>query len=262
MIEARGLSCGYPGRMVLSGVSLTVSAGEFVAVLGPNGAGKTTLLLALTGLLPSAAGEVRIMGEPLSRLTVRERALRLAVVSQDGAVRLPFPCREVVRMGRFPHEARFRMETEADREAVERAMVLTDVASLADRLVTNVSGGERQRVMLARALAQETPVLLLDEAVSAMDVHRKMEAFQVLCRMNREEGTTVLAVLHDVNLAALFCRRIVMLREGRVVADGATEEVLTPEVLSEVYRARALVHRVVEAGGRPQVVFLPKETVA
>ncbi|MEN6485119.1 MAG: ABC transporter ATP-binding protein [Syntrophobacteraceae bacterium] len=256
MIRVENLRCGYPGHDVLQGISFRVGRGEFIGVLGPNGAGKTTLLLALTGILPVPEGTVEIDGMPLDEMKTRDLALRVAAVSQDAEVRLPFACEEIVRMGRYPHQKRWQMDSAEDREAVEKAMRATDSLVLAGRPVTGISGGERQRVFMARALAQEASVLLLDEATSAMDIHRKMQAFRVLDRLNREEGLTVLAVMHDVNLAALFCRRMIFLKEGRVEADGPTAAVLAPEVLEAVYQTRVLVQEVADTGKR-QVVFLP-----
>lgn len=256
MIAARNLSCGYPGRMVLEDVTFEAQRGELIGVLGPNGAGKTTLLLALSGIVPAAGGSISVCGVDLRGMKPVERARKMAVVSQDGEVRFPFPCEDVVRMGRYPYQQRWRMENPEDGTIVRRAMSLTDTESLAERLITHVSGGERQRVVAARALAQEAPILLLDEATSAMDINRKLAIFRVLDRLNRENGLTILAVLHDVNLAALFCRRLVFLKEGRIVADGATEEVLTPEVLQSVYDTSVLVQEIPGTGKR-QVVFLP-----
>lgn len=256
MIEVRDLHCGYPERKVLQGITFSVSPGEFVGVLGPNGSGKTTLLLALSGIVPIVSGWIAFHGISLSRLKPRERARTMASVAQDSQVRFPFSCREIVRMGRYPHQKRFQVESVEDERVVARALQITDSEELADRLIMSISGGERQRVVMARALAQETPVLLLDEATSAMDIHRKLQIFRVLENLNRGEELTILAVLHDVNLAALFCRRLVFLKEGRVVADGPTEAVLTEEVLQDVYDTEVLVQDIARTG-KKQVVFIP-----
>lgn len=256
MIRVRDLTCGYPGRRVLDGLSLDVGAGEFVGILGPNGAGKTTLLMALSGIVHARSGSIEVLGTALHAMTSRARARSMAVVTQESEARLPFSCAEIVRMGRYPHRKRWQMETVEDREAVTRAILLTDTGDLADRPVTEVSGGERQRVMMARALAQSTPLLLLDEATSAMDVRHKLKLFGLLERLNRDEALTVLTVLHDVNLAAFFCKRLVFLKNGSVRADGPPEEVLTERVLEEVYETRALIQDIPGTGKR-QVVFLP-----
>lgn len=227
-----------------------------VAVLGPNGSGKSTLLLALSGVIPSDEGVIELQGAPIESLKTRERALRLAAVAQDADVRFPFSCRDVVLMGRYPHQHHKRTDSIQDNLVAKRAMAITDTEALSERLITAISGGERQRVLMAKALAQTTPLLLLDEATSAMDIHRKLQIFRVLDRLNKEEDLTILAVLHDVNLAALFCKRIIFMKDGRVVADGPTDSVLTPENLDKVYKASALVLPI-EGTTKRQVVFLP-----
>lgn len=256
LIRVEGLRCGYPGHEVLKGVSFEIQPGELVGILGPNGSGKTTLLLALTGVVPLQEGEVSILGRPLERLRAKDRARRMAAVAQESQIRFPYSCLEIVRMGRYPHQKRWQMDSLEDEKVVRRCVEIMDIQELSHRLISATSGGERQRVVMGRALAQEAPILLLDEATSAMDVHRKLQVFRVLDRLNREEGLTVLTVLHDVNLAALFCRRMIFLKEGVVVADGLTEEVLTADILEKVYQTRVWVQDVPMTGKR-QVVFLP-----
>ncbi|MFP5212489.1 MAG: ABC transporter ATP-binding protein, partial [Acidobacteriota bacterium] len=179
MIRVKDLHCGYPGHDVLRGVSFHATPGEFIGVLGPNGAGKTTLLLALSGIIPARSGEIEILGSSLERLKHRERARRTAVVAQESNVRLPFTCGEVVRMGRYPHQGRWGAGSPDDAAVVERVLDITDTRELSERFITAVSGGERQRVVMAKALAQQAPILLLDEATSAMDIHRKLQVFRV-----------------------------------------------------------------------------------
>jgi iron complex transport system ATP-binding protein len=256
VIQVEKLRCGYPGRSVLNGVSFQIGHGEFVGLLGPNGSGKTTMLLALSGIIPVDSGRIEIMQQPLMHLKHRERACCMAVVAQDSEVRFPFSCEEVVRMGRYPHQSRWQLENANDAKIIRRALRLTDTEVLADRLITAISGGERQRVLMAKALAQDTPLLLLDEATSAMDINRKLQVFRVLETLNREEGLTVMTVLHDINLAALFCRRLLLLKDGSIVADGDIGEVLTAEVLKQVYDTEVLVQEIAGTGKR-QVVFLP-----
>lgn len=251
------LICGYAGTEVLKHISFTVQKGEFTAILGPNGAGKSTLVLALSGVIPPRGGRIEILGREIGRLSMKERARSIAVLMQDSDMRFPFSCREVVAMARYPHRKRWQMETAADREAVEKALRLTDTQAIAERLIVEVSGGERQRALMAKSIAQETPILVLDEAVSGMDVHRKLQLFGVLDGLNREEHLTVLAVLHDINLAALFCRRMIFLKEGVIVADGETEDVLTRHILEKVYETRVIVQEIDSIPGKRQVVFLP-----
>ncbi len=258
MIRTVDLTAGYGSRTVLEGVDLQVCRGYFVGVLGPNGSGKTTLVRVLSGVIPCRRGRAEVMGESVDALKPRELARRMAVVAQDGEVRFPFSCVEVVRMGRYPHQRSWRVDHAADEAVVRAAMEATDTAALAERAITDVSGGERQRVMMARALAQSTPILLLDEATSSMDVHRKLQIFSLLELRNRRAGLTIVAVLHDINLAAWFCRRLIFLKDGRVACQGFTDDVLTPETLTYVYRTDAVVQEI-PGTGRAQVAFLPSE---
>jgi iron complex transport system ATP-binding protein len=255
-LKILNLWCGYADYPVLKDLSFAVARGEFAGILGPNGSGKSTLLLALSGVLPFQDGNVEILGAPLQQLKPRERARHMAVLTQDPEVRQPFTCEEVVRMGRYPHQRRWELDHAGDQAAVHKAMLLTDTQALAERLITAVSGGEKQRVTVAKALAQETALLLLDEATSAMDIHRKLQVFRVLQRLNEEDDLTILAVLHDVNLAALFCRRLIFIKEGRIIADGPVEEVLIPRILEDVYETSVLVQEV-ESLNKRQVVFIP-----
>ena len=256
VIRIEDLWCGYAGRSVIQGISFRVKRGEFVGLLGPNGSGKTTLLLTISGVLPVEKGQVEIDGQPLAVLKHRERARRMAVVPQETEVRFPFECEEVVRMGRYPHQQRWQAESAKDQAEVSRALRLTNTEELAERLITAISGGEKQRVFVAKALAQEAPIMLLDEATSAMDINRKLQIFRVLEMLNCEEGLTLMAVMHDINLAALFCQRLLLLKHGRVVADGDTRSVMTAEILREVYDTDVLVQEIAATGAK-QVVFLP-----
>jgi iron complex transport system ATP-binding protein len=256
MISAQGLRAGYGGEDVLKGISFEVEAGEFVGILGPNACGKSTLVKTLTGVLSRSGGEAKLGGFDPGETPPKELARVAAVVPQSTAIPFPFTGEEVVSMGRFAHLGRFSPPSQKDRDAVKDAMERTDTVKLANRLITQVSGGERQRLIMARALAQQAPLLLLDEATAAMDVHRKIDTFDLLRELN-ETGTTVVAVMHDLNLAALYCKRLIMMRAGELLADGATAEVFTPAKLEEVYDTpmEVFTH---ETTGRPHAVFLPR----
>ena len=256
MIRAEGLELGYGDRMVLTDVNFQVAAGEFVGILGPNGSGKSTLLHALSGLLPPKRGVITVTDKVLWTLGSRLRAQTLAVVPQSTEVRFPFSCLEIVLMGRYPHRRRLGSLTEADLVWALKSMRRTTTEHLKERPVNQVSGGECQRVVIARALAQDPRILLLDEATSSLDVRKKLEIFAILEELNRTRGLTVLCAMHDLNLAALYCRRLMFVKDGRMMEDGPTERVFTPEILAAVYDTPMEV-RWHPVSQRPYAVMLP-----
>ncbi len=257
MISVENLTLAYGAWVVLRDLNFSVAAGEFVGLLGPNGCGKSTLLAALTGLLPPKGGQVWYNGTPLSQWHPQALARQVAIVPQFNWIGFPFTCFEVVLMGRYPYRRRFQGETPEDLEAARRAMAAIGISDLAPRLITQVSGGERQLVILARALAQATPILYLDEATAPLDVRRKLEVFDLLCDLNRSRGLTVLAVMHDLNLATQYCQRLIFLKDGGIFRDGEVASVCVPEVLEAVYDTPVLVQPN-PLTGRPLVHFLPR----
>lgn len=257
-LRAESVTVGYGAQPILKDVDLSVSRGEFLAVVGPNGSGKSTLVRTLTRSLAPTAGRVLLDGRDLRQLRPRDLARRLAVVAQETAVGFDFTAEEVVALGRTPHLAPFRSETPRDRAVVEEAMRRTNTLHLADRLITRLSGGERQRVMVARALAQEPQLLILDEPTAHLDIAHQIELLDLARRLNREEGLTVVAVLHDLNLAALYADRLYMLKEGRCWAEGGPAEVLTEANVLAVYGSRVKVIRHPVAG-TPHLILLSRE---
>ena len=242
VLEAIDVVVGYNQRDVLRGVSLALYPGEFLGIIGPNGSGKSTLIKALTGILRLRDGQVRLAGRPLRDSSPREQARLVAVVPQVSVPLFAFSVREVVEMGRHPHLGHFASFSPADREAVDEAIALTDVAYLEHRSIDQLSSGELQRVTIARALAQRPRVLLLDEPTAHLDLGHQLDIFELLVRLNRERGLSVLCISHDLNLAAEFCRRLVLLSAGRVFAAGTAAEVITEENLQAVYGALVRVH--------------------
>lgn len=238
--EFSGLVFRHGGREAVRGAGGVFGPGLFHGIIGPNGSGKTTLLDLLAAFRRPDAGEIRFAGRPLASFSRRDLARMIALVPQEGGVGAGFTVRECVMMGRHPHTGAFT-RPDADDEARCRAAIRAmDLEDLAARPVTSLSGGERQRTAVARALAQDTPALLLDEPTSSLDVSHTI-AIMRHCRTLADQGRTVVAVFHDLDLACAFCDRVTVLDAGRVVAAGTVREVVTPEMLRRVFRVGATV---------------------
>lgn len=243
MLHAADLGFGYDAaRPVVSGITLDVPAGAVVGVLGPNGSGKTTLLRLLAGTRRPTQGEIRFDGRPLAAYTRRALARRVAVVPQETHLAFDYSVMEMVLMGRHPHLGVFEVEGPADLAVAREALAATGAAHLEDRSFATLSGGEKQRVVIAAALAQATDVLLLDEPTSSLDLGAQLEIAQLLADLNQRRGVTIVVSTHDLHLAAGICRQLVLLRAGRVVAYGPTAEVLTRDNLRALYGVDADVH--------------------
>lgn len=240
-LRAEGISFAYQDKSVLNEIDLAIKPGELVGLIGPNGSGKSTLIKCLSRVLVPQRGRVWLDGHTLASLDPQQIARHIAVVPQ--AVELPpgFTAFEIVLMGRVPHLDWWQNENARDKEIARAAMEATGTWSLAERLVNQLSGGERQRVVIARALAQEPEVLLLDEPTAHLDVKHQIEVMELVRRLNRERGLAVLVVFHDLNLAAQYCSRLVLFKEGRVYKAGSPREVIAPDVLREVYGIELLV---------------------
>ena len=242
-IAAKGVTAGYGGAPVVLGVDLEVNAGELVAVVGPNGSGKTTLLRALAGTLPPEAGDIRVGGRPLAGLSAPERACRVALVPQSAPFEFAFTVREVVETGRTAHLSRLGSLAGADRKAVQEALDRVGLADLGERNSTAVSSGQAQLVVLARALAQGTNVLLLDEPTAHLDVAHQIEVMDCVRRLVKEGGLAAVAVVHDLNLAATYADRLVLLAKGRVRAQGTPAAVLTRANVAATFGLDVLIRR-------------------
>lgn len=263
-ISIKGVTVRYSGVTALDDVTLDVPAGEWLSIVGPNGAGKTTLLRAIAAAVPLISGDITLgetdgTPESVFGFPSRIRAQRLGVLPQDHNLPEGWTVREVVATGRAPWLGMWRNEGRADRKAVSEAMRLTDTLRFADREAHTLSGGERQRALLARALAQTPKVLLLDEPTAFLDLQYQWEMLEIVEQARRERGITVVAVLHDLNLASAFSHRIAMMKDGRLAALGTPDEVLTEDIMRNVYGRRVTIGRH-PATGRPTVVSWPSET--
>jgi iron complex transport system ATP-binding protein len=232
LIEATGVSVRLGGRLVVDAASLALRAGEVVALVGPNGAGKTTLLRALAGLLP-ATGHIVLQGRALATYSPQARAQRIAYLPQGHVFHWPVPVAAVVALGRHPHADLFARASDSDRAAVRRALDAAGIADLAERTISTLSGGERARVALARALASEAPVLLADEPTASLDPRHQLVVMSLLREAARNGA--VLAVVHDLLLAARFADRVVVMDKGRLVADGPAADVLATSQVADVF---------------------------
>jgi iron complex transport system ATP-binding protein len=251
-LEAEAISWGVTGARIVREVSLSCPAGSLVGLIGPNGSGKTSLLRCIYRVLRPDAGMIHLDADEVWRLSARQAARRIGVVLQEHSGEFEFSVREMVAMGRVPHKALFERDTADDNHIVEEALDRAGVLALAERSFLTLSGGEKQRVLLARALAQQPRLLVLDEPTNHLDIRYQLE---VLDLVHGLEVTTV-AAMHDLNLAALYCDQLYVLKAGALVASGAPGAVLTAELIQTVYGVRAEVHPH-PTTGRPHIVYLP-----
>jgi len=256
-LQIRQVNFSYLDGLVLQDINLSIGAGERVGLLGPNGSGKTTLIKLASGVLKPNQGEIRLDGASLSQLSRKSIARRIAMVPQQFHVSFAFTATEVVMLGRIPFLKAFAEESEADKRLVTSALELVGVGELAQRRFNELSGGERQKVILAMALAQQPKLLLLDEPTAHLDISHQVEILELVRRLNVEQGLTVIAAIHDLNLASLYFNRLILLKEGRVLADGSPAQVLTEEMISEVFSALVRVEPH-PATGVPHIVVMPK----
>jgi len=242
MLEVERLSCGYGKKVVLEDVSFGVEGGEFVGIIGPNGSGKTTLIRTICSRIPIRKGDVFLAGKSTNEMNRREMAKVIAVVTQSPEEGPPFSVEEFVLLGRVPHWGRFQLfETKEDTELAEKTIVLTGISHLHARGMKELSGGERQLAFLARALAQEPQVLLLDEPTAHLDIGHQIKIMDLLKKLNRDASLTIIVVLHDLNLAGLYCEKLILLHDGRLHSMGSPKSVLTEDVIEAVYRTSVSV---------------------
>jgi len=255
-LRVSNASFSYIGGFSLNHINLFVPDGQMVGLLGPNGSGKTTLLKLATGVLVPSAGDVLIGERSLKKLLRREVARQIAVVPQELNIPFAYTVEEVVMLGRTPFLRGLARESKRDRQIVAGVLEVTGMAGFRGRYFNELSGGERQKVVVAMALAQEPAILLLDEPTSHLDISHQMEILELLRRFNREKKVTIVAAMHDLNLAALFFERLVLLGRGLVFADGSPDEVITGEIIQKVFSAKVEIARHPKTAV-PQIVLLP-----
>ncbi len=238
-IRTDKITLGYDDTVIIKNLYTSIPSGKITSVVGPNGCGKSTLLRALARLIKPRGGDVYLDGAEISRLPTREVAKKLGILPQSPDAPEGLTVRELAAQGRYPHQSIFQQWSKKDERAVEDALEITGMQELADRPLDTLSGGQRQRAWISMALAQETETLILDEPTTFLDMAHQLEVLQLLERLNRQEGRTILMVLHDLNNAARFSHHMIALRSGRIFACGSPEEVMTPEVLREVFSIEA-----------------------
>ncbi|UNC92502.1 heme ABC transporter ATP-binding protein [Candidatus Contubernalis alkaliaceticus] len=260
-LKVHNLTFSYQSSPVLEGINTEIKKGDFVGIIGPNGSGKSTLIKNVNALLKPVEGAVLLEDEDISKMSRQRVARSMAVVPQDTSVGFDFSAFEIVMMGRVPHLSRFEKEGPKDEKIVREAMEVTNSWSLKDRSITELSGGERQRVIMARALAQEPQIILLDEPTAFLDISYQTEIFDLMRELNRKKNMTVIAVLHDLNLASQYCDYLILLKAGKIFNIGTPSNVMTVENIQEVYGTKVIIseHPI---NGTPYISLLPKRSSA
>jgi iron complex transport system ATP-binding protein len=256
VVSVKGLTVRADRKTILDDLEFKVHQNDFLVIIGPNGAGKTTLLRTICGLAKKVSGEVMILEKPIERYSRKTLAATVALVAQQVNLEFAFTVEETVLMGRAPHLALLKHETTHDYEIARQAMVFTQVDHLARRRLSQLSGGERQRVMIAQAICQQPRIMLLDEPTAALDPAHQLHVMQLMQRLRQDEGVTVLMVSHDLNLAAMFGNRILLVKDGRGILSGSPEEIMTPENLQQAYGCTMHVDTHPLAG-TPRVSLVP-----
>jgi iron complex transport system ATP-binding protein len=257
ILSLRSVGFRYDGQWTLKGIDLDIHKGELLGILGPNGSGKSTLLRLLDGLLVPQEGEVRFRDRPIAGRKRKGLAKEVAFVAQENAFRFSFSVLEVVLMGRAPHLSRLQFEGKKDIDTALHSLETMNALDLAERSIHELSGGEKQRILIARALAQEPQLLLLDEPTSFLDIKFKREIFELLSWLNKRDGLTIVVVSHDIDLAAHYCQRLIMLKDGYLFTTGTPEAAITAENVESVYDCPVLIDRN-PATGSPRVNIVGK----
>ena len=253
LLQLKNLTAGYDSKVVLRDLSINIEAGEFIGIIGPNGSGKSTLLHCISGIHSLDQGDIHLKGEAYSNITRKGMAQTIAVVEAEESMIFQYSVGELVELGRLPYLKRFQSLREDDRRAIGLALKTMDLVDLQSRVINELSSGERQRVFFARALAQETEILLLDEPTAHLDLQHQADSFRLMTELNQDCGQTIVCISHDINLAAEYCTRLIVLEEGQIVGDGSPETVLTEALVQKVFGAAFKVSSHPKSG-RPYIL--------
>ncbi|ELY2894037.1 iron-enterobactin ABC transporter ATP-binding protein [Cronobacter sakazakii] len=240
-LTGEALTLGYGDFRVADGLNVAIPDGKFTAIIGPNGCGKSTLLRTLSRLMKPLGGQVRLDGEAIQHFATKEVARRIGLLSQNASAPGDITVAELVARGRYPHQPLFTRWRDEDERAVHKAMAATGVTALADQSVDTLSGGQRQRAWIAMVLAQETSILLLDEPTTWLDISHQIDLLELLCALNREQGYTLAAVLHDLNQACRYANHLIALRDGKIIAEGAPSEIVDAALIEAIYGLRCMI---------------------
>jgi len=254
MINIYKLCAGYQDQQVLQDIDLQFKPGSFTALLGPNGAGKTTLLKCLSGYLLPSAGRIMVNNRDTSEYNSKQLAHQIALIPQNFQLQFEYQVRELVLMGRFPYLNYLGSYTKEDKEIVTNILAELDLLDLAEKNFSELSGGEQQRVAIARALVQKTPILLLDEAFASLDVNHAISIMQLLSEINQKQNKTIILVSHNINLAVEYCSKVILMKQGKIISQGNPKDVITEDVLEEVYEHNILVITN-PVSGQPNLVY-------
>lgn len=240
-LTGEALTLGYGDFRVADGLNVAIPDGKFTAIIGPNGCGKSTLLRTLSRLMKPLGGQVRLDGQAIQHFATKEVARRIGLLAQNASAPGDITVAELVARGRYPHQPLFTRWREEDERAVQKAMAATGVTALADQSVDTLSGGQRQRAWIAMVLAQETSILLLDEPTTWLDISHQIDLLELLCTLNREQGYTLAAVLHDLNQACRYANHLIALRDGKIIAEGAPSEIVDAALIEAIYGLRCMI---------------------
>ena len=258
MLHVSNLSAGYGNGDIISDISFSLEQGEFIAVLGPNGSGKSTLIKALQGLLKNVQGTVEVDKKDVFTSTAQQIAKQIAYVPQRSSLSFEFSVMEIVHMGRYVYQGRWEKATSKDEASITDIMELTEIHHLQHKKIAHLSGGEQQRVFIARALAQDTPLLFLDEPSSHLDISYQVEIYRILKRLQKEKGKTILAAEHNINLVIPYSQRLMFLKEGKIFAQGPPEKLITKSYIQDVFRADVDIRKNAYSG-LPEISYIPAD---